>query len=395
LKIRFLMHDLFGPGGGVLKVVLGLAGDLAQRHDVELVSAVRFREEATHRLPEGVRVRTLADLRPRVQPRGPAGALRRWARQQPSRVVPRDDPRFSQHNRYTDLRLARYLWSVRGGVLIGMQPVMNVAIARLARPSTVRIAQEHRPFVSRNAGLREAAVQYYPRLDMFLTLTERDAQRYRTELGDGVPVRAIPNGTPVYTGTPSDHSSKVVVAAGRLERSKGYDRLIEAWAGVARRHPDWELRIFGEGRDRDALQEQIDKLGLAGSARLMGYSAHLAEDMAAASLFVLSSRAEGYPMVLLEAMSCGLPVVSFDCPTGPREIITPDSDGLLVPNGDVEGLADAVSRLIGLGEGRREMGRAALQTAWQRDQAAITARWEELCSELLAAKGRGRGGGGR
>jgi glycosyltransferase involved in cell wall biosynthesis len=360
---------------------------------VELVSAVRFREEPTHRLPAGVTVRTLADLRPGVQPRGPAGALRRWARQQPSRVVPADDPRFSQHNRYTDLRLARYLWSVRGGVLIGMQPVMNVAIARLARPSTVRIAQEHRPFVSRNPGLREAAVRHYPRLDMFLTLTERDAQRYRHELGEAVPVRAIPNGTPVYAGTPSDHSSKVVVAAGRLERSKGFDRLVQAWADVAQRHPDWELRIFGEGRDRVALQEQIDALGIGGSARLMGFSASLPEDMASASLFVLSSRAEGYPMVLLEAMSCGLPVVSFDCPTGPREIISPERDGVLVPNGDVEGLAQAVSRLIATGDRRRAMGRAALETAHQRSQSAVTARWEELCAELLAAKSGGPAAG--
>jgi glycosyltransferase involved in cell wall biosynthesis len=111
--------------------------------------------------------------------------------------------------------------------------------------------------------------------------------------------------------------------------------------------------------------------------------------MAAASIFALSSRAEGYPMVILEAMSCGLPVVAFDCLTGPREMITDGTDGLLVPDGDIEGLADALSSLMSKDPaGRREMGQAAVLKAEQHSQRNIGARWEAMLRPLVDAKSR-------
>jgi glycosyltransferase involved in cell wall biosynthesis len=179
----------------------------------------------------------------------------------------------------------------------------------------------------------------------------------------------------------------VVVAAGRLARSKGFDRLLEAWAVVVQDHPDWHLKIFGEGNERDALSQQLLALGLQSQASLMGYSTRIREEMAEASIFALASRAEGYPMVILEAMSCGLPVVAFDCHTGPREMIDHGTDGLLVPDDDVKGLAAALSSLIEKGtEGRRPMGQAAVDKAAQHSQRNIGARWEALLQPLVDAR---------
>lgn len=386
MQIRFLLHDVHGAGGGVLKVALNLAGELGRRHDVELVSVLRRVDEPMHTMPSGVAVRTLLDERARAPDPDPAGLLPETATKPPSRLILPEDPWYEQHSLDSDTQLLRYLRSVRGGVLIGMQPGLSVAIARFAPAEVLRVAQEHRPFSSRPKSLREASLRYYPRLDVFLTLTRRDARRYRRELGEDVSVGVMPNGAPAVRGPTSDLDSLVVVAAGRLERSKGFDRLLDAWAIVARRHPDWELRIFGEGGQRADLEEQIATLDLAGSARLMGYTTRLSEEMAAASLFVLSSRVEGYPMVMLEAMACGLPVVSFDCRTGPREIIRPGRDGFLVPDGDVEGLAAAINRTIEMGDGRRALGAAALRAARRRTQSAVAARWEQLLERRLAAK---------
>jgi glycosyltransferase involved in cell wall biosynthesis len=197
----------------------------------------------------------------------------------------------------------------------------------------------------------------------------------------------MPNGIPEYDGRVSDGTSKVVVAAGRLSRSKGFDRLLDAWAVVVRDHPDWHLKIFGQGNERDALSQQVRALGLDAHASLMGYSTRIREEMAEASVFALASRAEGYPMVILEAMSCGLPVVAFDCHTGPREMIEHGFDGLLVPDDDVKGLAEALSSLVEKGpEGRRPMGQAALLKAKEQSQRNIGARWESLLQPLVDAR---------
>lgn len=385
MKIRFLMHQVYGGGGGVLTVVRGLAEELGGRHEVELVSVLRTAEEPVHRLPAGVSVRALADVRPAAGS-GPGQLLRRTALRSHSRLIPPDEPHYRHYSLYSDLQLARYLRSVRDGALVGMQPGVTLAVARFARSSVVRVGQDHRPFVVRKKLMEKHLRRHLPSLDMFLTLTETDARRYRQALGALPPVRAMPNATPDYTGTMSDHTQRVVTAAGHLTRDKGFDRLIDAWAIVHSRHPDWELRIYGKGKREHELAQQITALGLEGSVRLMGYSSSLMQAMVASSVFVLSSRVEGYGMVLVEAMSCGVPVVSFDCPTGPRDIITPGVDGLLVPNGDIVAMADAIGRLIERPAERREMGVAASRSARLRSQPAVAARWESMLTELASGK---------
>lgn len=387
MKLRFLVHSAFGSNGGVVRVVLNLVEDLKHYHDVELVSLFRQRKRPKHELPSGVPVTTLVDIR-----RGRAAAearspSRRSAESRPSQLAPRSESRYRMYSQYSDEQLERYLATLDDGVVIGMQPAMTAAIAQLAPPSVVRVGQEHRSIRGRATSLLDEVLPHYAKLDLFLTLTERDAAVYRRRYLPDTLVAAMPNGIPEYRGSRSDGNGKIVVAAGRLARSKGFDRLLDAWAIVTRIHPDWQLRIFGKGGSRDVLSHQIRELGIESSAALMGYSTRIREEMAQASVFALSSRAEGYPMVILEAMSCGLPVVAFDCPTGPREMIEHGADGLLVPNHDVEGFAASLAALIAAGpEGRREMGRAALLKAQQHSQRNIGARWEALLRPLVEEK---------
>jgi glycosyltransferase involved in cell wall biosynthesis len=179
------------------------------------------------------------------------------------------------------------------------------------------------------------------------------------------------------------------VAAGRLSRQKGFDRLLKAWAKVTKDHPDWELRIYGEGHKGPRLQQWITDLGIGSTARLMGFTPHLDQELAQASLYVMSSRREGFPMVLLEAMAVGLPVVSFNCPTGPRDIIREGVDGHVVRNADIDGLAAAMSGLMGDEDRRRAYGAAAVEVAERYSISRIARRWEELLEEAAAAKDPG------
>ncbi len=159
--------------------------------------------------------------------------------------------------------------------------------------------------------------------------------------------RVVPNPVmPAPPGSAAPADPPVIVAMGRLVPEKGFDMLLDAFAKVAARHEAWTLEIWGEGPDRAALERRRDALGLAGRASFPGPTRAPYDVLRHASFFVMSSRREGFPTVLGEAMACGVPAVSFDCPSGPRELIRDGVDGLLVPPDDVDALAAAMERLI-------------------------------------------------
>jgi glycosyltransferase involved in cell wall biosynthesis len=180
----------------------------------------------------------------------------------------------------------------------------------------------------------------------------------------------------------ADLDARTIITAGRFTRQKGYDLLIPAFGQVAARHPEWRLRIFGGGQERATLEALVDELGLAGAVSLEKPAADLAAEMERASIYVLSSRFEGLPLVLLEAMSKGMAVVSFDCPTGPADVVDDHVNGLLVPPKDVDALAAGMSELIEDAELRRRCAAAAVETAREYTMDHVGPQWEALLRDL-------------
>ena len=383
--------------GGTIRTTFTIAGELAKRHEVEIVSVYRMRSsDPALPVPPNVRLRMLTDLRaPTLERlaagRTPGARIRTWAVRHPSRLISSQDYRYDNFSVLTDVNLLRYLATVRDGVLIGTRPALNLAIAHLIPDQVVKIGQDHVNLASYRRGLRAQIRAAYPKLDLLSTLTEGDAAAYRKLLKGRARIEVFPNAVPDVGGHRSTLDDKVVVAAGRLARQKGFDRLLPAWAQVVQDHPDWKLKIYGSGGERDNLRRQIEELGIADSARLEGFTRKLHEEFSRASLFVLSSRQEGFPMVLLEAMGVGLPVVSVDCDTGPRDIVREGVDGHVVPEDDTAALAAAMSGLMADADRRRAYGTAALETAARYEASQIAGRWEERIAELSATKSGDRG----
>lgn len=184
---------------------------------------------------------------------------------------------------------------------------------------------------------------------------------------------------------PAKLKHKRVIAVGRYTYQKGFDLLVEAWRLVADKHPDWSLHVYGEG-NRAELEKRINEIDLTKSFIANGRTDSIIEEYLESSIFVLSSRYEGFGMVLTEAMSCGVPPVSFACPSGPRDIITHGVDGLLVENGNIDHLAENICTLIENEDLRKVMGGNARESVKRFRKEVIMAEWKQLFEELMSSR---------
>ena len=239
----------------------------------------------------------------------------------------------------------------------------------------------------------------YPRASRVVVQTEETAEWARKWL-DPSRVVTIPNPVlaparagPHSSQSPLPRGKHWMVGVGRLSEQKCFDKLIDVFAEIASIHSNWHLVILGEGPERASLENRLRQHNLEGRVEMPGVVKNPEDYLRASDIFVLTSRYEGFPNVLCEAMACGLPVVSFDCPVGPGEIIVDGEDGLLVPAGDVSALAAALRRLIAKPDEAARLADRATKVIERFGEEVVAARWEELL--LSAAVGRGDSGSGR
>ncbi len=269
---------------------------------------------------------------------------------------------------------------------------MNVLtlLASKRQPWKVIIAERNDPRRQKmGSGWEFLRRRTYPRCSALVVQTEAVAQ-YASRLVGKRPVYVIPNAVLPLAGQPDLAEPKssdrpVIAAMGRLDAQKGFDLLIKAFAQIADKHSDWRMRIAGDGDERQHLDQIIETQGLTGCVELCGWVDPPHIFLNNADLFVLSSRYEGFPNALLEAMSCGLPVISFDCQSGPREIVRHETDGLLVPPEDVEALAQAMDRMMSSAAERASLGQNATEVASRFGYEAFFQRWEHVLANTKKA----------
>lgn len=218
-------------------------------------------------------------------------------------------------------------------------------------------------------------IKQLKRLDKFIVLSEEDKRQWN-EIDN---IEVIPNPLPITENVPiSTTESKKVIAVGRYVYQKGFDMLIEAWKTVVKKHPDWHLYIYGRG-DKNNYPK-------ADNCHLENAVEDINSKYAESSILAVSSRFEGFGMIIIEAMQCGIPAISFACPCGPKDIITNGNDGLLVENGNIQQLAESICYVIEHPEERRAMGKNAIDTAKRYSIDEIGKQWTRLFNELTSSK---------
>ncbi|MDQ4055195.1 MAG: glycosyltransferase [Actinomycetota bacterium] len=378
MRIAFLVptiYDLGGTASAVSTQANALAGD----HEVEILSVYRPADETHFPLADGVLVRELVDTRAE-RPADEALEGRRLVR-------PEWDPTLDARG---DVAVQAALPSVTADVLVTVTPALLALAAQLRPESVALVHQEHRSSSQRTSGF-EPLLTFAPRADVVAMLTEPMAHWLGQRLLADTPhVVVVPNAIPPGFRPRSLLDAPLIVAAGRLAGEKQYPQLVAAFGLVADRLPDWRLRIFGDGPARFETMQAVRRLGLWDRVELPGPTTDLATEWARAGISAMTSRSEGFPLVMQEAMAAGVPVASYDSPSGPRAIIDDEVDGLLVAQGSEQAMADALLRLATDHELRHRLGAAALRKAATFDSVRITSRWVEIYDEAVRRKRSGQ-----
>lgn len=220
-------------------------------------------------------------------------------------------------------------------------------------------------------------IKQLARLDKFVVLTEEDAGYWDTLTNKIV----IPNPVTKFPTVEANWTNKTVISVGRHEPMKGFDMLIDAWAIVAKKHPDWTLKICGPGNN-EPYKKQAERLGLY-QVKDLGFVNSVYNEMATASIYVLSSRFEGFGIVLIEALAMGLPCVAFTCPAGPRDIVSDHQDGILVEKNNVPQLAEAICYMIEHDKERQEYAAQAKINSERYRVENIMQKWITLFKDYL------------
>ena len=376
MKIIYCMASVHSPGG-MERVLLNKVRYLWEQGGNELIIVTTDQGERPpfYTFPSGVK---LVDLDINYTDDLNLPALQRI-------------PSFLKRRRLHRKRLTAFLMAEKADIVVSLYPSESSFIPFI-RDGSKKVLELHYNKFFRLQYARSGLLglidrfrtwedeRIVRRFDRFVVLTQEDAGYW----GALPNLQVIPNAALPVPETRWSTYSRRVIAVGRLDYQKGFDRLVKAWALLpSDLRASWQLEIFGQGEWEVRLQELIRKKGVKESARVNPPTKEIFREYAASSFLVMSSHYEGFPMVLLEAMACGLPGVCFTFPCGPKDVIEDGKNGLLVPEGDIPALAGAMERLMRDQALRERMSTAAREIIRTYSEEKVMQQWIQCFNSLL------------
>ena len=287
--------------------------------------------------------------------------------------------RFRSYSKFVKIMSAKYADTYHA--IVGTTHALNSLLPKI-RTKSCLIGCEHLNYDSCPWYSKQIRRMMYPKLDGVVLLTNADKKHY-VDFIDSKKLFVIPNSVSFTSDVTSTLSSKRIIALGRLEAQKGFDYLVEVADILKNKINDWHIDVFGDGSEREKLEEQSRKLNVQDYITFRGGTNHVTEELLNSSIYVMTSRFEGLPMVLIEAQIVGLPIVSFDCPEGPADIVNNGENGFLVPLGNVEEFAERVIE-ISQNEGMRlSFGKNATEGSKRFNPNNIYCLWDKLFTLLI------------
>lgn len=356
MKLYFVVADITFKGG-IERVTVNLANELIKENEITIVSYFKTNEKINYELNEKVEIKYLSDKKYDGEP----GSLKRLFK-------------FLK----LQYSITKYFRSNNCDYIIAQGMPVALMLFFLNFMNKKIIACEHVHYFYYRKFIRFIRNILYKFYFKVIVLTKKDEKYFQKNLRN---INCIPNFIPYISDKTSVLNNRVLISVGRLEEQKGYDILINICSKLLFKYPEWKLKIFGEGNLKEELQFQIEKLNLKNQILLMGTTDKIEQEYLNSDIYIMSSRFEGFGMVLIEAMNMGLPLISFDCPSGPSDIIEDGVNGFLIKNFNKKEIQEKIELLIKNENLRREMSINGKEKIKQFSKEEILNKWRDLLKE--------------
>lgn len=357
MKIGFVINDI-SCGRGSERVAITIANELSRWYEVQFISLNQINQQSFFSVDKKVIIIPLPDSE-----------------------VSNKLAKKLQDFRYITKCITQYRFDILVGV--GSYPSTLLGMIKKVGSKQIKcLGWEH----ANRSALRsyfwnKLRKIFYRELDGLICLNLSDEIDYK---GYAKSIKVIPNPLAFQSIEIAPLNTKTIISIGALETEKGFDLLIEAFKIISNRIPDWKLVIIGEGSMKDSLEKQIKSIGVGERISIKPAVIDVRKEYLQASIYVLPSRREGFGMVLIEAMECGVPCISFDCPTGPKHIITHDKNGILVPPNDIGKLAAAIYDLISNHEKMQKLAIDGKTAVKKYRREFIVGHWQACLNEITS-----------